>query len=194
MKIQETRTVNKQKRNGRLMIIASLAGAIVIGGTWGYGKYADVDHVEAKATPAIQKQIDATNYNDQKVPSVKGSDFDINGNYSDQEITRIIHLMSHQKIVSVDGEKWGGIVITKERINSLLTIIDKNRDVLEDYDTYRSIVERWKDGNFSHAVEDHNDMWNFEQGTVGKASRLATPGEEKSYSGKLSMSSTYDAE
>lgn len=194
MKIQETRTVNKPKRNGRLMIIASLAGAIVIGGTWGYGKYTDVDHAEAKATPAIQKEIDATDYNDQKVPSLKGTGFDLNGNYSDQEVTRIIHLMSHQKIVAVDGEKWGGIKITKERINSLLTIIDKNEIVLEDADEYRAILNRWKDGNFSHAVEDHNEMWNYEGGTIGKASRLATPKEEKAYASKLSDSSDFDAE
>lgn len=94
---------------------------------------------------------------------------------TEEMVQQYIHGMSHEKVKA--SEKWVFYKITPQRLQYLI-------DVVKAYPyahkaLYLSILNRWKKGDFSHAVEDHNAIWRLENGTVGKAERLLTPAEEK---------------
>ncbi|MGN8843335.1 DUF6241 domain-containing protein [Niallia sp. HCP3S3_B10] len=96
-------------------------------------------------------------------------------NMKELEIQDAIHQMSHTKVYA--DEKWGSIEPTQGRIARLLEVIKENTDVYENSRLYLSILERWQENDFSNAVEDHNDIWNLQDGTIGKATRLLTEEE-----------------
>ncbi|MEI3611284.1 DUF6241 domain-containing protein [Pseudogracilibacillus sp. SO30301A] len=97
-----------------------------------------------------------------------------------EEVMRdFIHKMSHQKIEA--EAKWGLIEITDERIDWLLKSVDKTKEPLQHKEVYKKILTRWADGDFSHAVEDHNTIWEMQGGNIGEAIRLLTAEEEKAY-------------
>lgn len=64
----------------------------------------------------------------------------------------------------------GTIEITDERIDKLIANVNNCSGF--DYATKNMLLEilyRWKDGDFSQIVEDHNFIWERLGGTVGKA-------------------------
>ncbi|WP_373896343.1 DUF6241 domain-containing protein [Virgibacillus sp. CBA3643] len=87
-----------------------------------------------------------------------------------------IHGMAHQKVEA--SKKWGFYEITDKRINWLLEGLDNSVD---NKDLYSDILEQWKEGDFSNAVSAHNDVWDLEGGTVGKATGLLSIKEEQDY-------------
>jgi hypothetical protein len=102
---------------------------------------------------------------------------DFPNNMTEIEIQDTIHQMSHTKVYA--DEKWGSIEPTQGRIARLLEVVQENRDVYENSGLYLSILERWQENDFSNAVEDHNEIWNLQDGTIGKATRLLTEEEMK---------------
>lgn len=88
-----------------------------------------------------------------------------------------IHAMSHQKVQA--KEKWSYFKITDERIDFLLNQLEINQYKHEE--TYKDILMRWKEDNFSDAVSDHNDIWRIQEGTIGKATGLLSPKAEEAY-------------
>ena len=95
---------------------------------------------------------------------------------TDEEVQNAIHLMSHQKVKA--DTKWGAILLTQERVETLSKQIDDNKDSLKHYDTYRKILDKWVVGDFSEADKDHNAVWRLQNGNIGKANGLLTPQEE----------------
>ncbi|GEM_PF-371701 len=102
-------------------------------------------------------------------------------NLSEQKVSEAIHSMSHQKVQS--GAQWGHTQITQEKVDRLLAVCKMND--YEHNDLYIPILERWSKGDFSNAVDDHNQIWKMHQGgnenAPGKATRLSTPEEEEYY-------------
>ncbi|RDW16029.1 hypothetical protein CWR48_17735 [Oceanobacillus arenosus] len=88
-----------------------------------------------------------------------------------------IHGMSHQKVRA--EKKWGYYEIHPDRVKWLL----EGLDVVEiaNETTYRDILERWDKGDFSRVDQDHNAIWQIQNGTVGKATGILSPGEEQEY-------------
>lgn len=101
---------------------------------------------------------------------------------SEGRVQIAIHHMSHSKVHA--NRKWGHLEPTPARIERLLEVVEINRDSYERDDLYYRILNRWKDGDFSNAVEDHNAIWNLQNGTVGKATRLLTEREQQRYARK----------
>nr|WP_241680103.1 DUF6241 domain-containing protein [Metabacillus mangrovi] len=99
--------------------------------------------------------------------------------WGDEEFCKTIHLMSHQKVAS--DLKWGAIKMTPERIEILQNLLDEKEAELKHASVYKEILDRWEKGDFSKAVEDHNQIWSLQNGTVGKATRLLTEQEEREY-------------
>ncbi|WP_044747076.1 DUF6241 domain-containing protein [Bacillus alveayuensis] len=96
---------------------------------------------------------------------------------SEKDIQNYIHGMSHQKVKA--DEKWIHYFITEERIQFLIDVVENG-----DYkhkDLYLDILSRWKDGDFSQADQDHNEIWRLQGGTVGKATGVLTKEEEEAY-------------
>lgn len=104
---------------------------------------------------------------------------DVTIEWNDVQVQNAIHKMSHQKVLA--DVKWGAIQITKKRLETLSTIIDQNKDHLEHYDLYRDILDRWLKGDFSRADEDHNAIWELQDGTIGKAYGVQTKEEEQEF-------------
>jgi len=94
-------------------------------------------------------------------------------------IQNAIHQMSHSMVYA--DKKWGHLEPSKERIERLLEVLEENQSSYENTSLYISILERWQNSDYSHAVSDHNQMWNLQGGTVGKATRLLSKEEMNSY-------------
>lgn len=102
---------------------------------------------------------------------------------NEAQVQDIIHSMSHQKVKA--DQKWGSILITKERIGKLIKIVEANYYKYEFSDIYLDILNRWYVGDFSKADKDHNEIWTMQGGTIGKAKGLLNAEEERKFiSGK----------
>lgn len=95
------------------------------------------------------------------------------------EVMAALHKMSHQKVVA--RKKWGAIPLTPQRVDRLLSVVTQNKSKYKNSEVYIDILNRWADGDFSHADDDHNVIWNLQGGTVGKATGLASTNEEKEF-------------
>ena len=92
-------------------------------------------------------------------------------------IQQYIHAMSHQKVEA--EEKWSFFKITEERIDYLLGQLEVN--AYQHEDLYKQILKSWKNGDFSNAASQHNEVWRFQDGTVGKATGLMSTKEEEAF-------------
>jgi Family of unknown function (DUF6241) len=99
---------------------------------------------------------------------------------SDGELIQEVHNMTHQKVEA--DKKWGSSEITAEKIQTLYDVI-KNRDFKNGStkDMLLEILEPWLRKDFSNAVSAHNSIWSYQNGNIGKATRLLTPQEELEY-------------
>lgn len=104
-------------------------------------------------------------------------DFEVESGTSEYKFQQTLHEMTHQKVYAT--EKWGSEQITDEKINEMLAILEKEE--FENEDFYHEVLTAWKEGDFSNAVEAHNEIWKWQGGTIGKAQRLLTAEEEREY-------------
>lgn len=94
-----------------------------------------------------------------------------------------IHEMTHQKVYATD--KWGQVVVTDELIDAMLLKLEEQKEDFKNASFYHETLTTWKRGDFSNAVEVHNEIWASQNGTIGQATRLLTPEEEKEYIDRL---------
>ncbi|WP_223592063.1 DUF6241 domain-containing protein [Neobacillus bataviensis] len=98
---------------------------------------------------------------------------------SEKDFMDSIHKMSHQKVIA--DKKWGAIPLTNERVNRLLDVVNENRSNYKYTHVYNDILSRWAKGDFSRVDEDHNEIWDLQEGTIGKAKRIASSKEERDF-------------
>ncbi|WP_416150767.1 DUF6241 domain-containing protein [Salipaludibacillus sp. HK11] len=114
------------------------------------------------------------------VPSTEEVAIEFPDNMMESEIQDAIHHMSHQKVEA--SQKWGKMRITDERIERLIEVVEnKQEGHLDNKDVYLDILERWNQGDFTRAVEDHNAIWELQGGTVGIATGLLSDEAEQQY-------------
>ena len=94
-----------------------------------------------------------------------------------------IHEMTHQKVYA--SHKWGEVVVTEELIDDMLQKLDEQQEEFKNASFYHETLTAWKRGDFSNAVEVHNEIWASQSGTIGEATRLLTAKEEKAYIERL---------
>ena len=90
-------------------------------------------------------------------------------NVDEQDIVKEIHLMSNSLIQAGDKQIWGQEEVNKTSIEKVLSMLDQV-PVNARTKMLREIVVRWKQGDFSQIVNDHNYVWSQLGGTVGWAS------------------------
>lgn len=90
-----------------------------------------------------------------------------------------LHQMTHQKIKAT--EKRGEIEMTEARIEEMQKILYANKDAYKNYDFYERSLAAWKEGDFSNAVSVHNTIWEWHNGTVGRATGLLSAEEEAAF-------------
>lgn len=166
---EETKITGKFRWN-RIIATGALSIAAIFGAGWGIGSITDSpDQEELEAFHA------ATD-----LPSVGRADFQTpDGGWTEFDVMNTIHYMSHQKVEA--SQKWGALRITKENVLLLDQVIEEHKEDLIAYSVYRDILDRWIAGDFSQAVDDHNDIWEMQDGSIGKATGLMDPEEEKEY-------------
>lgn len=164
----------KRKTKATIFIIGIL---FIFGGTFGYIKF-----TEKMEKPAHEKEkatVENTGVALESKTVTKG-ELLYPDNLIEYKVNEAIHSMSHQKVES--GSQWGREQITQEKIDRLLEISQKSNYKFKEL--YIEILERWSKGDFSHAVDDHNKIWEMQggkDGDSGKAIRLLTPQEETEY-------------
>jgi len=79
-----------------------------------------------------------------------------------------MHKMANTKVVA--DAVWGKIDIEEGRVNKL--ILEVMISEYEDKEKLLFILKDWKNGDFTHCVEDHNYFWSKLDGTVGEATGL----------------------
>jgi len=101
--------------------------------------------------------------------------------FVDNLVSEVLQHMAHQKIIA--ELKEGSIMITPERINILLQMLEENKDNFEHYEMYLDILQRWKKGDFSTVDDDHNVLMRKQGGKLpeGAATGIASEEQEKDY-------------
>ncbi|MEH7275654.1 DUF6241 domain-containing protein [Neobacillus vireti] len=99
---------------------------------------------------------------------------------SEGKLIQEVHNMTHQKVKA--DKKWGASEITAEKVEKLYEVI-KNKDFKKSSNKQMllDILEPWRIKDFTNAVSAHNRIWNYQNGNIGKATRLLTPKEELKY-------------
>ncbi|WJH37105.1 DUF6241 domain-containing protein [Paenibacillus sp. CC-CFT747] len=91
-----------------------------------------------------------------------------------------LHAMTHQKIKADDIRH--SIKMTQEMIDLMVVNIKNTKDLDDPVRSdVLSIAENWKAGDFTQADKDHNYFWTLQGGTIGKATGIASPEEEKAF-------------
>ncbi|MED1469244.1 DUF6241 domain-containing protein [Bacillus salipaludis] len=93
------------------------------------------------------------------------------------DFQQTIHNMSHQKVLA--EEKRGAEPLTHDRVLRLIKIAEKSHYLNKN--DYLGILKRWEANDFSNADNDHNIIWNLQDGTVGRASGVMSPEQERQY-------------
>lgn len=144
-----------------------------------------VDMIDQKAvsTTKIQSKEEETikgagNSEAEQVEKVSDNPFGSqNAMLAEDEILTYMHGMSHQKVIA--DEKWVHYQITNERIQFLISVIETGS--YENSDLLLEILNRWKEADFTKADKEHNAIWRLQGGTIGKATGVMSPEEEKEY-------------
>ncbi|MDM5229762.1 DUF6241 domain-containing protein [Lysinibacillus pakistanensis] len=176
----------KRKTKAIIVIIGIL---FTFGGIFGYFKFTEqMEKPVPEKEKAIVEHAGVTLEN--KI--VTKEELLYPDNLIEHKVNEAIHSMSHQKVEA--KVKWGHTQITQAKVERLLDVAKMN-----DYkykELYVSILERWSKGDFSHAVEDHNAIWEIQGGdesrNSGKAIRLLSPEEEQAYIEHNLASDLYD--
>lgn len=165
----------KKKTKLAISIIATVA---VIGGAYGYVQFTEQMN---EPTPKEEKAIVENGGVPLENKVVTKEELLYPDDLIEHKVNEAIHGMSHQKVEA--ASKWGHEQITQAKVDRLLAVCKMN-----DYkfnELYIPILERWSKGDFSHAVEDHNAIWEMQGGedsrNSGRATRLMTLEEEQAY-------------
>ena len=92
-------------------------------------------------------------------------------------VQNVLHGMVHQKVEA--KEKWSFTPMTQPRIERMIEVVEASDH--QNGELYLEILNRWVVGDFSRAVYDHNAIWKLQGGTIGKATGLLSPDEEKQF-------------
>jgi hypothetical protein len=97
----------------------------------------------------------------------------------DSQVANAIHAMSHQKIEA--DAKWGLLPLTTERVERLMDVIETNKNDYKNARLYMGILTRWSENDFSQIDLEHNQIWEIQGGTIGRATGILSYEEEVKY-------------
>ena len=155
-----------------LLVLGVLAGA----GYWVYQSFTTTDEQEiSKAAEEAAEVLD-----EDAVAQSPQSDLPVDTvGLTEGQFQVKLHQMTHQKIVAT--EKRGKIQMTPARIEEMLKILRANEGAYDEYAFYEDALTEWEQGKFSNAVDVHNTIWEWHNGTVGRATGFMTKEQEAEY-------------
>ncbi|WP_045522770.1 DUF6241 domain-containing protein [Neobacillus niacini] len=98
---------------------------------------------------------------------------------SEMKVQLAIHKMSHQKVLA--KKKWGALPLTPERVKRLIQVVEENRREYANADLYLEILYEWEKDYFVNVIIAHNEIWDLQGGTIGRAYEIASPEEEMEF-------------
>ncbi|MGG5252126.1 DUF6241 domain-containing protein [Neobacillus sp. SM06] len=110
-------------------------------------------------------------------PSKATANLTINEQSTEEEVIQTMHEMTHQKVKA--DQKWGATLLTPKTAEAVFTIVKSSH--FKEKDQLLEIATRWKNGDFSQIISDHNYFWNLQGGTIGKAYGKLSKAEEETY-------------
>uniref|UniRef100_UPI003568D960 DUF6241 domain-containing protein n=1 Tax=Planomicrobium okeanokoites TaxID=244 RepID=UPI003568D960 len=136
----------------------------------------DGGEISKVAEEIEQREVSAeTTETTEETKTVDKTDADM-----DEERVQIyLHQMTHQKITA--DKKRGAVEMSEENIGNMLKIVKENYDHYKQSDFYEKTLLSWQEGDFSNAVSVHNTIWNWHNGTVGRATGLMSAEQEAEY-------------
>ncbi|MGX6446146.1 DUF6241 domain-containing protein [Neobacillus sp. K501] len=136
---------------------------------------ARIAEIDSKTSSEVQDEIEKSFTS--QTPQATKEKYET---FSEGQLIQEVHDMSHQKVHA--DQKWGASEITEDKVLLLIEAIKSTQFEKESTkDMLLATLESWSVGNFSNAVKDHNLIWAYQKGNVGKATRLLTPQEELQY-------------
>lgn len=147
---------------------------------------------ESTSVKATEDDEEITLQADFEVPvpaEYKGRDFDPfqyaqeNGSLesisprSTAAIVRDVHHMTHGAIVA--KEKWGYLTLNDVNIFTLLTELAAVENLSFVEKQMVEMLSNWYHGDVGSIDEDHNFLWDWEDGTIGKATGMDWDGVEE---------------
>lgn len=82
-----------------------------------------------------------------------------------EDIIEDMHKMANT--ITIATEEIGQITITRDMVEELIVRTQKCNNSKKAQ--LLAILTRWEQGDFSHAIDDHNYVWSLLEGDVGKA-------------------------
>lgn len=150
-----------------------IAGTVVVFGAFGNLVWSMIDqNGHAQENTEISRDLDT-------IKTYSADSMVKTATWDQDKILRIMNEMTHQKVVA--DEKWGAIQMTKKRIDTLIAVVENNKQDYEQAYVLLEILHRWKDGDFSQIVQDHNTIWDLQDGTKGKATDVMSKAEEAEF-------------
>lgn len=98
---------------------------------------------------------------------------------SELAVQNAIHHMSHQKVEA--DKKWGVLPLTVDRVDRLLEVVQHNRDDYKHGSVYEEILLKWQNKNFTNVDDDHNAIWELQDGSIGRATGILSAKEEQAF-------------
>lgn len=156
-----------------IVLAACIAGIYYY---WSSGdERATIAEIDNKTSSEVQNEIKKS-FNSQTPQSTKKK----YETYSEGQLIQEVHDMSHQKVHA--NQKWGASEITVDKVLLLIEEIKSAQFEKESTkDMLLATLESWSMSDFSNAVKDHNLIWEYQNGNIGKATRLLTAQEELLY-------------
>lgn len=161
-------SLNGMLKNNKKFVILGIA-AIVVGCIGGYIAFIytrDLPLNNMYNQVSNQKNLSTKNIQKSKINQVsKNIDVQENVDISVGTVYDVAHKMTNSLIVA--DYIWGRVPMTRKRVDKLYYVVE-NSD-LTDRQTLLEMIKRWRKGDFSNIVEDHNYLWDMLRGTIGKA-------------------------
>ncbi|MYL36391.1 DUF6241 domain-containing protein [Halobacillus litoralis] len=160
-----------------LYVLGALSLLIIGGITWVVVSGFQAD--SGSLTEEQEQKMEEVNEPEEQ-KAIKKVDED--GIPSEQFFMQELHEMTHQKVRA--EEKHGRQQMTADQIDQMLGIlksIEGTETYYKHYDFYKKTLESWDSGDFSNAVIVHNTIWDWQNGSIGRATGLMSEDEEREY-------------
>lgn len=152
------------------ILIGFIVIILILSGYLGYNYYMNYKSGKFEAIKnqkEIEKVVNIISKEKEENDNLKDSQLKPAEYYPQEKVYDIMHKMANTKIIAEDGKIWGKIPIDEESLKSIKALVSEIDYKDRDYLLY--VIDRWENGDFSLADEEHNYFWAKLGGNTGRA-------------------------
>jgi hypothetical protein len=179
----ETRTKKKKlKRWVKGTIFIVIAGGLVFGGYKGFeallfGTSNNVIDESYLIDEAIKDQANNEAVATTEDPLDLELSGDVSLDWSEDKVLETMNAMTHQFIKA--SEKRGAVEMTSDKIKALTNTVENSDFGYKD--ELLTILERWSKKDFSRIDKDHNEILEYQDGTIGTAFGIMSESDQEKF-------------